>query len=74
VDDNGKWTRACELPTIEGPNGKKELARCLVFDVAAEDMPAARAWGLCSPRSVCQAAAQAAGGIHCFAPDGVDDL
>jgi hypothetical protein len=74
VDASGRWVRPCELPTILNGPYPEEEARCLVFDVAPADMEAARAWGLCSPRSVCQAAAHAAGHIHCFRSDGFDDL
>jgi hypothetical protein len=73
VGTDGRWTRRCLFEWKDnGPYGR-EPAVCEVYDNPAfSDDLAAREYGLCVPRSVCQAAARAMGGIHCYSDVGVD--
>jgi hypothetical protein len=73
VDANGKWTRPCKSDQIDNGPYPREPAVCEVYaNAGALDDAAARTYGLCVPLSVCQAAAHAVGGLHCFNPLGLD--
>ena len=70
VDVSGHWVNNC-VGNFLWNGSQDDSIRCQVFEVGDTE---SRHWGLCQPSTQCRAAARAIGSLHCFTPNGVDDI